>query len=293
MKSVFLLPTIRDNKGIWKQYFVDKMIPSMERLKGLPIDWAINFQLYDDSEIKFIVRSIKALTGAKVYYTKNDYTSLPISCKKLRHDSAVLCPDADLFILIDDDFVFRHNVADYYAAAIKYFEDNPACGYLQCKRPSSFDARKIVPTLVNYWGTNRGFFIRNLGDGNLLYDDESVLDIPGAFEQQVAVFCRMERGFFGAKTFNVPVSMRRMARHEDFKEFSAKDNYRYDPETSSHNPKNNEEIVRYIINRWGDSEKPIEEQREECIGKRLFPKLKKAFNENCLDKDWKRRLVKW
>ena len=292
MKVVFLLPTIRDKKGIWKEFFIDKMIPTLGNLSGAEIDWAINFQQYENREIEIILSLMRKELGGgrEIRFVKNDYPVGPVSFRRLRYDSAVLFPDADIFVEIDDDFKFSKDAGIHYATAIKYMEMYPGCGYLQCKGylGGYKFVRKIVPTIVNYWATNRGLFLRNMMKEKrfLLYPDANVLSICGGLDEPLAVFYRMELGYYGAKMFNLPVSYRKMARHEEFDKYSKQENYRYNPEFSSHNPKNNEEMINYIVSRWGGIWPEQQSSKNPPIAEA-------SFLLNCKDPNWEKNILEW
>ena len=116
---------------------------------------------------------------------------------------------ADIYLMTDDDCRFGGPTTSGYTSwkryhdAILYMEKNPSCGAV-CMLPflgGAPSGKKILIAEDDLFALGSGLLLRRLPD---LDYSHKVFDIPGALDESGAVFSRIERGYYTAKTFNTP-----------------------------------------------------------------------------------------
>jgi hypothetical protein len=136
----------------------------------------------------------------------------PYSAYQLRQTAALLWPEADLYMLCDDNVIFAaqgtpaypHNTAERYAQVIDYFQTFPRCGVVTCEGSlgGAIQREAIQPTTSALMATARGMFFRNTMKGVIHTNDEMKLN--GGLGESVLAYGLMERGYFIAKSMNHP-----------------------------------------------------------------------------------------
>jgi hypothetical protein len=118
---------------------------------------------------------------------------------------------ADYYLMTDDDCRFGDKTPSGFSSwqryldAIKYMEKNPDCGVV-CM--SSFFGgtpfgRKIITKDNILFASACGLLLRNIPE---LDYSHNAFNQAGALEDVAAVFSRIERGYYAAKTFNTPTA---------------------------------------------------------------------------------------
>jgi hypothetical protein len=256
-----VLPIYKDANGRWHELFFKKMIPSLKVISGLDIEFLLGFQKFNQSEVEGLIRMMELHFGEGFRYQcfLRNYPE-PVSMCQILEDIANLNPNTDIYMIMDDDFIFRGNAKQRYEQIIDYMRDNPKCGSFMAG--SSLGGRKsnkskIVCPEHNWWWTNRGLFLRNLKHLSWRIVPEDSHDLRGGLEESYAVFSRMAEGYFAAKTFYVDTHHSATRMDEKFEE-TAKRKGRYPLETDMHRFKEVQELIR---SKWNDPTWTFEKRR--------------------------------
>jgi hypothetical protein len=126
-----------------------------------------------------------------------------------RNQACANAPDAEYWLMTDDDFRFGgptplgYESWRRYYDAIKYLDANPSCGGVCCLPflGGSASGSKIMVAHRELFALSRGLLLRNVG--NFLYS-LNVFNLPGALDEPAACFSRIELGYYFARTFNTP-----------------------------------------------------------------------------------------
>jgi hypothetical protein len=129
----------------------------------------------------------------------------PCRMAYLRQTAALLKPESDFYMFVDDDFEFVNGSAAKYAAALDYLLDNDTCGvvgsYGHFGSVSYGD--EIRPDAIGkIAATAKGLILRNVFEGHLFPDE--VLAMPGPMEEMAAIIWLNIHGYYYAKQFKIP-----------------------------------------------------------------------------------------
>jgi hypothetical protein len=248
-----ILPVTKDKNGKWLVLFAQLMITSLSVISGLDIEFLIGFQGFTEQERKNLI-GMMAKSFGEGFKCKSFLHSYPepVSMCKIREDIANLNTNADIYMVMDDDFIFKGNAKRRYEEIIEYMRVNPKCGAVMA---SSFFGghrtfEKIYRPKSSNWWTNRGLFLRNLKDKSWRFTPEDSHAITGGLEESYSVLSRMAEGYYGAKTFYVDTHHEAARVDEGFLASSIKKG-RYDPDLDIHNPKYGG-ILKLIRSKWDD-----------------------------------------
>lgn len=166
-------------------------------------------QDYSDDSRRMILDKLERYPGINFKVSFVDKYPHPISLFTIRRDCSSLCPDADAYLMADDDFVFKSRSREKYSACLDYLEAHPQCGVVQCSGylGGTKQGDAILPTWGKYPWTDRGLLFRNLGaiddrfDGHIL---KSFLGKPGRFEEYCMVLALWSSGYYLANQMNNP-----------------------------------------------------------------------------------------
>lgn len=135
----------------------------------------------------------------------------PAMINRLWGDAAALWPEADVYLLLDDDHSLsstgtpRYPMSSWrrYAQCLEYLDRYRDCGVLMCEgtlggTPAGYS---IGPSRVGLIAVARGLFLRNVK--RPLFTEEEML-IPGCYGESIAAYSIMRQGFYFAKQFNNP-----------------------------------------------------------------------------------------
>lgn len=257
MKVGMILPTYKDDNGKWKEVFLERMIPSLSNLRGLPIKFLVNFQRYSLDEIYQITEAMRSAFGEKFEIascTSPSGYGAPPPMLQIREDTAHLDPTCDFYICADDDMKFNEGTAGRYGQVLEYMEMNRRCGFVMAMGHLGGYrfGEDILETNEMIWWTNRGLFLRRLLEVSWLFAPWDALYCLGTLEETYAVYSRLELGYYGAKSFNFPVVHRATSVNskDAFNKVASKKR-RYDPEVDLHNPKF-DCLLKHIQQRWDD-----------------------------------------
>ena len=252
-KVAVILPVFKDDYNKWYEFFVKRMIPSLNHLAGLPIIFLIGFQRFDDGEIDWLLKSMKQYLSDEFdfrFFSRCFPT--PPSMFLIREEIAKLYNDSDFYIFWDDDMKFSPNVAIRYRQIIEFLIQNPRCGSVMATPHS----KKILPPGIErrdniMWSTYSGLFLRNLKDQKWRVVNGDSLKCKGGLEDTYAIYSRMDLGYWAAKAYNVPV-IHHATRIDDRFEETAEWKGRYPKEDDMHNPKNLD-IIKLIMSKWDEN----------------------------------------
>lgn len=165
---------------------------------------------------EFLIRRVARDTldfGIETRYVMAEAENPPRMCY-LRQQAANLWPQADVYMLADDNMVFQPGTltpeirvprgsGERYAEVLDYMASYPYCGLVQCHTsdPANFGA-SIGPTNNGLVTTNKGLFIRNVAFG-ILWPDETH-KFYASLEETVAGYLVLERGYFAARQYHNP-----------------------------------------------------------------------------------------
>lgn len=250
-----LIPTIADDKGKWREFFLNRMIPSLYTLRGFRFTMLLAFQRYSRVEASEVIRAVQS-HGVRVRhgFMREDHGK---GMAGLREACAELMPDADAYICADDDMIFRTGSNERYWRCADYLTDNEACGAIMCMGALGGHAKgtKIHPSPegAGWWWTNRGLFLRRIARTAWLFCPPDAHDMPGGYEECYAVYSRINRGYYPAKTYTVPVTHFSIAADnmQNFLATRHKKGERYPVEEDIHNP-SNQPILNLIRRKWDD-----------------------------------------
>ena len=116
---------------------------------------------------------------------------------------------ADYYLMTDDDCRFGGPTPQGYTSwkryydAIQYMDKHPDCGVVCCLPflGGTPFGNRILVSERDLFALGSGLLLRRLPD---LDYSHKVFDIPGALDESGAVFSRIERGYYVAKTYNTP-----------------------------------------------------------------------------------------
>lgn len=197
MKIIFLLPT--NDKKTFDNIFM-KSVDNLKRVCD-KIAFAINFQKpFTKAGAKLRVRKLKKM-GFEVKYSYNHYKVDKVGFipfNKIRYDCALMCPDADIYALCDDDFEFLSHADVMLEDIIKQFKENKNIGVIQCSN-SIFPLKNYIKKNRRYhtYFTDCGFFFRNVHkeDKNVLVFPTEALNVKGAGEESIIGLELANRGY--------------------------------------------------------------------------------------------------
>lgn len=140
--------------------------------------------------------------------------SMPPRMCFYRQSAAALLPEADIYMLADDNMIFgmggddpeiHHSLTsgECYSEVLDYMYKFPKCGLVQCHTtaPSGW-GRSIRPTNNGLVTTNKGLFLRNINGGKLWPDH--TLGFEASLEETVAGYWILEHGYFPARQHENP-----------------------------------------------------------------------------------------
>lgn len=255
MNIAVLLPIFNDPAGKWAERY-PKFLKGLQNLEGVYGNWCwcLNMQHVDADTYARVPLEVEDATGHQVVYAYNEYAP-PVQPGMIREHAADLVDPAwpDVYLSIDDDFVFRPGINARYSEAVQAFEEDPKLGVLMClgSLGGSGKGTEIYPRKEILWRTNRGEFLRNLKDEPWRYCEHDLFNVPGPIEDFYCACNRFARGYTGAVTYNTPVAYQCGRTDGGFLEANAKIG-RYDPETDMHNPKYTKAVIEFISRKYGD-----------------------------------------
>ena len=140
----------------------------------------------------------------------------PALINQLWGDAAALWPQADVYLLLDDDHSLsstgtpRYPISSWrrYAQCLEYLDRYRDCGVLMCEgtlggTPAGYN---IGPSPVGLIAVARGLFLRNLKRKWLSSPlfSEYEMSLPGCYGESIDAYSIMDQGFYFAKQFNNP-----------------------------------------------------------------------------------------
>lgn len=139
----------------------------------------------------------------------------PCRMAHLRQSAALLKPESDYYMFVDDDLEFVPGVgkpgsAAKYLAAFDYMEANPKCGSLgQYGEFGSISyGHDIRPDPIGkIAATAKGLMLRNVWAGHIFPPE--VLEMGGPYEEMAAIIHLNLNGYYYAKQFKVPSKYKR------------------------------------------------------------------------------------
>lgn len=250
MKVAVTVATYADKNEKWLENW-DKFLGSAHYLESPDWCWCVNFNgPWRDNDVSAIQKGLRQLFPRGDFRTirPGDYGHPP-PMSRIREDTARLAPDATVYLLVDDDFVFRNGVSAAYARILSYMR-NGKCGVVMAAGHFGgwHSGNKIVRVSNVCWWTNRGLFLRNVGKkgGAGWRFCPPPYNLVGPFEEVRACFTRFARGYYGAKLFNVPVHHRAIAIDTPEKFLKGNERKgRYDADVDMHNPKF-DDVTRHV-----------------------------------------------
>lgn len=243
--------------------FFNKLIPSVEHIKELNTcsTWLINFNGKGWTEKKSIEAANKIRDfGFNVRYTRTGVWRKPINIILMREHSAQLHTGCDIYLFIDDDFVFVKKTDKYpfssgqrYLHTIDYMTKFQDCGVVNTKSFLGGVPQKlrIVPTRDDMYATNRGLFLRNMAPHGFLLAPKHTHNLVGGLEETMMTFERIALGYFCARQMNNP-TIHITGKLSDY------DNQ---PDDFHNIELINKNIGGYLRERWGDWEWLYEEKK--------------------------------
>lgn len=221
MKLAILIPTYRPEMAVYD------FLPTLIHIQPLAkfSTFLVNFQdPYDNGDVSYFVREVLKL-GFKIRHTHSGTWERPQKMALMREQTAELGgEDFDLYLNIDDDFKFspgtptqRKSSGLKYLDCIDYMAVNDRCGAINVKsflggKPWG---EKIAPHFDDMFATNRGLFLRKIP--GMLFTSQAALGIIGGLEETIAVYSRIEQGYYPAKQMNNP-TIHITGDHEKYKE---------------------------------------------------------------------------
>jgi hypothetical protein len=137
----------------------------------------------------------------------------PCRMANLRQVAALLKPESDFYMFMNDYLEFAPGSAEKYAAALDYMIEHDTCGSLgnYGHFGSVSYGDEIRPDAIGkIAATAKGLMIRNVFNGHI-YPDE-VLAMPGPFEEMAAIIYLNLHGYYYAKQFKVPTKSKRATK---------------------------------------------------------------------------------
>lgn len=256
--------------------------PSLIHLKSLlhycDVEFSFIFQRpWSNEEVK---RAKKYLINKGFRFKMNAATAKKEpSMTYLRNKGIINSPDADYYMMIDDNHRFGSGTPKYpfdsgirYSQCLKYMEHFPACGFVMCEGSLGGSVQKleISSTPVGLFATTRGLILRNIDVYKIF---KNTFHLIGGLEESIACYHIIENGYFPAKQFNNPTY--------------PVNNHGIDNNSIIHNQEIwNNNCAKYIRNRYQDQDWNYQ--------KRKLPKgLKKWFIRNGGDERiFKQRIFK-
>jgi hypothetical protein len=135
----------------------------------------------------------------------------------LRQAAAALWPEADVYMLADDNMRFSSHLpmseefpegmmrssGERYAEVLEYMRTYPRCGLVQCHTSDPLRVgSSIIPTDNGLVTTNKGLFLRNIFRGEVW--PHIALDFRASLEETVAGYRVLEQGYFPARQYGNP-----------------------------------------------------------------------------------------
>lgn len=188
-------------------------LPTLENITEINSKavFLINFQPpWGVNQILEAIRVIEG-NGFEVRRTFTGGWDKPIEIMAMREEAALLGEDCDAYLLCDDDFKFSSGTPQQkkssgmkYLDCINFLEENERCGVITVK--GFLGGYQWGEDIKRVWhdmySTNRGLFLRKIEGFNIA--PEETLVIRGGLEESIAVFARLERGYWPAKQMNNP-----------------------------------------------------------------------------------------
>lgn len=172
-----------------------------------------NFQKPWDDKLITEALEICHREGFETRHTFNEYI-IPekgyVPFNKIRYDAAALMPEAEFFMLMDDDFSFLPRSASYQKSAgeqlldiISYLVSYPDCGFVMLKGRlylNEVPKYMITPalTLENRYITDKGIILRNFNPEEGLVVPNSAVGLYGSDEEKVACGWRLKHNYYPA-----------------------------------------------------------------------------------------------
>lgn len=137
----------------------------------------------------------------------------PCRMARLRQIAALLKPESDYYMFMNDYMEFCAGSTAKYIAAIEYMEKNPTCGSLgnYGHFGSVSYGDEIRPDAIGkIAATAKGLMIKNVFEGRIFPDE--VVEMPGPYEEMAAIIWLNLNGLYYAKQFKVPTKTKRYAK---------------------------------------------------------------------------------
>ncbi len=161
------------------------------------------------SEIELVDRAVPNLRWC---YAANE--SPPRMCM-LRQSSAALLPDADVYMLADDNMRFLpagqtdpecphgKGSGEKYAEVLNYLGLFRTCGVVQCHTSDPRGlGETIAPTYEGLITTAKGLFIRNVFKGQMW--PRETMRYLASMEETIPAYRVIEKGYYPAKQYQNP-----------------------------------------------------------------------------------------
>lgn len=259
MNVALCLATYNDKAGKGR-HLLEKMSMSMDYLAGMwPTDnfvVCINSTGFPSPEMEVVRRTILELAQPmNVYWLNTEYPKPP-NMGRVREDTCNIIDSQwpDVYIVIDDDFVFRPGAADDYRSILHYMQQHDQCGAVMAC--SSFGGHnrqpyEIIPTYDALWWTNRGLFLRNTKHLTWRFCTPDFFETPGVTEDMYSVLCRADIGYYTAKMFHVHVTHRHGKVDGDFEKGNQQKG-RYSVDEEIHRPDQLAAVEEHVRSKWSD-----------------------------------------
>ena len=191
-----------------------KMVDSLDYLEEIKeiSEFLINFQPpWDDEMIETQVSRIRE-KGFRVKYTFTSGWTKPIPIVEIRTLCAELNPDCEIYLVMDDDFVFKGPSAkmpktsgQQYLEIVHYMVTHKKCGVVVTNGTLTRHPQKnfIGPVLHTNYGTYKGLFVRNMKDHGFLLVPNDARHLRGGLEESLLGACRFNLGYYPARVSNV------------------------------------------------------------------------------------------
>lgn len=209
MKISILVPVYK--QAAWEK-FVDSAIDHLFLEKDGDIEWEflLNFNggFVDQSILLDWIAPVSYTSKPANFYKRKDGVALSEAVQ----DAAMLNPETDYYLVMDDDFVFMPGTPKYmrssgerYCEAAKYLLANPDCGVLKCDASLGGNYQKwaIDASHNAFPEIKKGLFIKNIYGGELFQDAVGLL---GPHDLQMA-YLVISQGYYYAKQFNNPTRL--------------------------------------------------------------------------------------
>lgn len=224
MKVGVVLPSYYDGED-WESGII-KLRDSLHYINSIDnLHFLINFQCVPDDKFYIAQSLINQIVAENTtwecsYRVNGKYT--PVSMVRIRNDCMTLDRTCDVYMFMDDDYVFREKSAEQYQFVIDSFEKDPNLGLVMCA--GSLGGYNYVGVLkydyAKFWMTSKGLFLRNINRSlsSPIYPDSLLEYHVGGYEESIASIEIFKAGLKMATYFNCSTYLPRASHIEPDRE---------------------------------------------------------------------------